>query len=125
MVTRLLWLAAAGAAGTLARYGLQGAVQRVAGAGFPWGTLAVNVVGCFLFGLVWTAASERHLLGGEPRIILLVGFMGAFTTFSSYVFETGELVRSAQWMMAAGNLALENALGFLGLAAGIVAGRWL
>lgn len=125
MISRLLWLAAAGAVGTLARYGLQGTVQRFTGAGFPWGTLAVNALGCFLFGVVWTAASERHLLGGELRIILLVGFMGAFTTFSSYIFETGELMRSAQWALAAGNLALENVLGFVGLFLGYLAGRLL
>jgi len=125
MMTRLAWLAAAGAAGTLARYGMQGVVQRHSGGTFPWGTLVVNVLGCFLFGVVWAAATERHLLGSEARIVLLMGFMGAFTTFSSFAFETGELLRSAQWVAAAGNVCLQNALGVAGLLAGMIAGRVL
>lgn len=125
MAMKLVWLAAAGMLGTFARYGLQGLVQRNTGGALPWGTLVVNVVGCFLFGLVWVAASERHLVGAELRIVLLVGFMGAFTTFSSYVFETGELLRGAQWGLAAANFLMENVMGFLGLMLGMLTGRAL
>ncbi len=85
----------------------------------------MNVLGCFLFGAVWVAAGERHLLGTEARIVLLMGFMGAFTTFSSFAFETGEMLRSAQWLAALGNLALQNVLGIGGFFAGVVAGRFL
>ena len=79
----ILWIALAGALGTLARYGLGGAVQTVLGQNFPWGTLVVNAIGCLLFGLVWTLAEERLLISGHLRFIVLVGFMGAFTTFST------------------------------------------
>lgn len=101
---KLLGIAVAGALGTLARYGLSGLVQRVHQSTFPWGTFAVNSLGCLLFGVVWTLAEERLLISGETRIILLVGLMGGFTTFSSYAYETSALLRDAEWMLAAGNL---------------------
>ena len=120
--SKLVWLAGAGAIGTIARWGLQGVVQRAAESPFPWGTLAVNALGCFLFGLVWTLAEERLLIGGETRLVVLVGFMGAFTTFSSYAFETGAMLRDTEWLLAAGNLLAQNGLGlgcfFLGVALG-------
>jgi fluoride exporter len=119
---RLLWLAFAGAIGTLARYWLSGLVQRAHDAGFPWGTLAVNALGCLLFGLVWTLAEERLVISGEMRLVLLVGFMGAFTTFSTYAFETGTLLRDAEWLLAGANLLAHNVVGlacfFLGAALG-------
>lgn len=122
MLKELAWLAVAGAVGTLARYGLGGLVQKYAGAGFPWGTLAVNVLGCFLFGLVWTLAEERLLISGQTRFILLTGFMGAFTTFSTFAFESGQLLRYADWPLVAANVAAQNLLGvgclFLGFALG-------
>jgi CrcB protein len=121
-VTKLLWLASAGALGTLARYGLGGLVQRVHQSTFPWGTFAVNAVGCFLFGLVWTLGEERLVIGGETRAIILIGFMGAFTTFSTFTFETGAMLRDAEWLLATANLLAHNGLGlacfFLGAALG-------
>ena len=121
MMKQLLWLAAAGAVGTLSRYGVSTLVHWLAGNKLPWGTLVVNVLGCFLFGLVWTLAEERLHLRGEFRFILLVGFMGAFTTFSTFAFETSGLLRDSEWALAAANLLGQNALGvaciFLGFAA--------
>ena len=120
--SKLAWLAVLGAAGTLARYGLGGFVQRLHGGAFPWGTLAVNALGCFLFGLVWTLAEERLVISGETRTIVLLGFMGAFTTFSTFAFETGAMLRDTEWLLAAGNLLAQNGLGlgffFLGAALG-------
>ena len=124
-VQKLLLVALAGAVGTLARYALAGAVQRVAPATFPYGTLVVNVVGCILFGLVWALADERLLISAEVRTILLVGFMGAFTTFSTYAFETGAFLRDAQWAAAAGNLIAQNVLGIAGFLVGLALGRVL
>ncbi len=121
--TKLAWLAAAGALGTLARYGLGGLVQRLVPATFPWGTLVVNGLGCFLFGLVWTLARERSLIGSDTQGIVLVGFMGAFTTFSTYAFETGAMVHEAQWARAAANLLAHNVGGLLLFFLGIAAGR--
>ena len=122
MTQKLLLLFFAGGAGTLARYGLDGLVQRLAGSSFPWGIAAVNLLGCFLFGLIGAMAAERGLISDETRIILLVGFMGAFTTFSTLIGETGGFLGDGQWFFAAANFTLQNAGGlivyFLGLAAG-------
>jgi fluoride exporter len=125
MIARLGWLAAAGALGTLARYGLAGAVQRLHDSGFPWGTLAVNTLGCFLFGAVWSLAEERLVISGETRLVVLIGFMGAFTTFSTYAFETGAMLRDAEWWLAAGNVLSQNLLGIAGFFLGGALGRSL
>lgn len=122
---KILLLALAGACGTLARYWLSGAVQGVMGRDFPWGTAAVNLLGCLLFGLVWVLADERQLIRAEFRVVLLVGFMGAFTTFSSLIFETGELMRGTQWAYAALNLMGQNLLGFAAFYIGAALGRVL
>ncbi len=125
MSQRLLLVAFAGALGTLARYGLSGAVQKIAGGDFPWGTFVVNMLGCFLFGMVWTLADERLVISHEQRIVMLGGFMGAFTTFSTFIFDTGSFVRDSQWLMASGNVLLQTAIGLAFLFLGIVTGRVL
>jgi fluoride exporter len=122
---KLAWLAVAGALGTLARYGLAGLAQRVSGASFPWGTLTVNLLGCFLTGLLWALFEGRWPVSGQTRAILLIGFMGAFTTFSAFMLETGELVREAEWIPAVANVVMQNGFGFLALLAGAMLGRML
>jgi CrcB protein len=122
---KLAWLALAGAIGTLARYGLSGLAYRICGTAFPWGTLVVNGVGCLLFGLVWTLAEERFLISGQTRLILLVGFMGAFTTFSTFAFETGQQLRDGEWLYMFGNIVAQNVLGLGALFLGFTIGRWL
>ena len=123
MLRELGWLALAGAAGTLCRYGLSSLVMKAAGGRFPWATLAVNVVGCFLFGLVWSLAAEKTLLGDQTRLIVLAGFTGAFTTFSTFAFETSAMVQSGQWMLALVYVVLQNVLGLLCVFAGFYAAR--
>ncbi|MFB3785659.1 MAG: CrcB family protein [bacterium] len=125
MDKKLVLIALTGGLGSLARYGLAGLVQRWAGSGFAWGTPVVNLLGCFLFGVIWSLAEERILISGETRAILLVGFLGAFTTFSTYVFETGELLRDAQWRWAAGNVCLQTFGGLAAFFAGLAGGRIL
>lgn len=120
---KLMLLALAGALGTLARYGLGGLVQRIGGEGFPWGTLAVNLAGCLAAGLLWTLFESRWTVSGETRAVVLVGFMGAFTTFSTLILETGHMVRASEWAHAGLNLILHNGLGFAALFAGIFIGR--
>ncbi len=122
---KIILLAIAGVLGTLARYWLGGFVQRAYGGVFPWGTYAVNMAGCFLFGVVWTMAEERLLISGEARTIILIGFMGAFTTFSSFIFETDRLLKDSQWALAAGNIALQNVSGIAFLMLGIALSRLL
>ncbi|MCF8032765.1 MAG: fluoride efflux transporter CrcB [Desulfarculaceae bacterium] len=124
-MSKLLLIALAGSLGTLARYGLGGLMHRLLPWPFPWGTLTVNLVGSFLFGLVWALAAERSIISGEARIIVLTGFMGAFTTFSTLMFESGELLRNSQWMLAVGNLALQNIAGLAAVFAGWALARAL
>lgn len=116
-------LALAGACGSLSRYWLSGMVHSWLGRSFPWGTAVVNIFGCLLFGLIWELGESRMLLSTETRIILLSGFMGAFTTFSSLIFESGELLRQAQYAYAALNICGETLLGFACLALGMALGR--
>jgi CrcB protein len=119
---RLFGIALAGSLGALARYGLSTWIQNTWPGPFPWGTLAVNLLGSFFFGLVWALAEERGLLSQEARIILLSGFMGAFTTFSTLMFESGQLLTGGRAVLAAANIGLQVVAGlgclFLGLALG-------
>lgn len=110
-------------AGTLARVALSTRVQSLASTHLPVGTATVNVLGCFLFGLAfsWFEGRPGHLL--EYRAILLAGFMGAFTTFSSYLFETVRLIDGGRIGVACGNLLLQNALGIGALYLGLGLGR--
>jgi len=104
-------LGLAGAAGTLSRYGLVRIVQRFYTTAIPTGTLAVNVLGCFLFGVVWVLSTERLTISPELRVVLLTGFLGAFTTFSSFLFETDQLLEQSRWLLAALNLTVEIGAG--------------
>ena len=123
MLHKLLLLALAGACGTLSRYGLVSFVHRISPGSFPLGTLTVNLAGCFVTGWLWSLFENRWPVSGETRILVLVGFMGAFTTFSAYVLETGEFLRASQWLEAAGNILLQNTLGFTALIFGAALGR--
>lgn len=123
---KLLLIAFAGAMGTLARYGLSGFVQRFSerfsGGTFPWGTAAVNLIGCFCFGAVWMALESR-LGWAEARVIILTGFMGAFTTFSTFMFESGDMIRDSQWVLALGNVLGQSVLGIVCLFIGLWVGK--
>jgi CrcB protein len=90
---RLLALALAGAIGTLARYWLTGLVHRFGKETFPLGTLVVNLLGCFLIGIVMYLVREHESLTPEMRVVLIVGLLGGFTTFSAFGYETLELLR--------------------------------
>jgi len=79
----------------------------------------VNAAGCFLFGVVWSLAEERVMMNANTQAIVLTGFIGAFTTFSTFIFETGELIRTEQWLLAFGNLGGQLLVGLLFLFAGI------
>jgi fluoride exporter len=125
MWQKLLLIALAGSLGTLARYGLGGLVQNFSGAMFGWGTVVVNLLGCLLFGIIWSSLEERWPTSGETRTIILIGFMGAFTTFSTFMFETEELLRKAEWLPAIGYFTLHNVGGLIALVAGLALGRLL
>lgn len=125
MTQKIVLLSIAGALGTIFRYGFAGLIQRSGGSSFPRGTFAVNMTGCFLAGLFWALSENRWAVSGETRIIVLVGFLGSFTTFSAMILETGMLLRSAEWSSAAANLAIQNGLGLAVLLAGMALGRMI
>jgi CrcB protein len=122
-MSKIALIALAGACGTLCRYWLSGLVYDLMGRDFPWGTWAVNIAGCFLFGLVWILAEERGFLSAQARILILTGFMGAFTTFSTFIFESGGLLNDGQWLKLVLNLAGQNLVGFAALYLGTGLGR--
>ncbi len=120
---KLLLIAVAGGLGALSRYGLSGLVHRWTDPSFPWGTAIVNIVGCFLFGLLWVAMEERFAVSPQTRVIVLTGFMGAFTTFSTYMFETQQLLEDSQYLVAFGNLGLQNIVGLAAIILGLTLGK--
>jgi CrcB protein len=125
MGQRLAWLAIAGALGTLARYGLASWVQRLAGGTFPWGTWTVNALGCLVFGFVWALAEERMSISAETRVIVLAGFMGAFTTFSAFIADGAKLAGEGNWLYFFLNFFGQNLLAFALMALGFFAVRLL
>lgn len=98
---RVLLIALFGLAGTLARYILEGIVQSRMGAAFPLGTLAVNLSGCFLLGLVGRFSLNHLWVPADWRVGLTVGLFGAFTTFSTFSWETARMLDGGEWMKAA------------------------
>lgn len=110
-MNKWLLLAAGGVCGTLGRYALAGAVYRWLGAAFPYGTLAVNTLGCFAAGLLGTLADEQFLLGPDARLFWMIGLLGAFTTFSSLIYESWRLMQDGQWLLAGANLTGSVLLG--------------
>ncbi|MBZ4648776.1 MAG: CrcB-like protein [Desulfomicrobiaceae bacterium] len=122
---KYLVIALAGALGALSRWALAGAVQTRWAGSFPMGTAVVNVFGCFLFGLIATVLDERMALPPETRLALLTGFLGAFTTFSTFTFETMALVRTGAVGLAVLNAAGQVAVGFFALYLGMVLARLL
>ena len=115
----LFLLAFAGALGTLARYGLSSAVNALTHSAFPWGIFITNILGSFLFGAVWEAAGVRGLFSDATRVILLTGFMGAFTTFSTFIFDTQSLLEQGSWFALGLNLCGQILLGLVALRMGI------
>lgn len=120
--TAALSLAAGGALGALARYGVSSGLHRVLGHRFPWGTLAVNLLGCFLIGFL-AARWDRADLARNHRLFWGVGFLGAFTTYSAFALETGILVRDGAWGGAGAYVGLHLVFGLVALFLGFAAAR--
>ena len=125
MMQRLFFLSLAGALGTLLRFLLLEFVKSKAGTALPVGTLVVNMTGCFLAGLFLQYAETRLHLGHDLRVIVMVGFMGAFTTFSSIIVDTADLIRNAHWLAVHVNLLAQNFVGLLCLYGGVSAAKAL
>jgi CrcB protein len=123
MLIQIVTLALSGALGTLARFGLTNVIQRAWPGSFPIGTLAVNLAGCFAFGLLWSIAEARIASAPALRLYALSGFLGAFTTFSTLAFDNATLATRGEWLQFGLNLGLSNALGIVLILLGIFLGR--
>jgi CrcB protein len=122
---RFLLICLGGAFGTGARYGVQILAVRWMGSSFPYGTLAVNVLGSILIGLVNEVAFTTSLIPPTVRVMLTIGVMGGFTTYSSFSFETLELAKDGAWLGAGANVLLNTALCLAGCGLGIALGKLL
>ena len=122
---KLLLIGCAGFVGTLGRYWLSGVVARRYGETFPLGTLAVNLIGCFLVGFLFYLMQERYLVNQNVRTIILIGLLGGFTTFSSLGLQTFTLLQDNEIALAALNVVASNVLGLLLVWAGYTLARAL
>ena len=110
---KTIFIGLAGLVGTLVRYWLSGLVARQYGETFPWGTLVVNLIGSFMAGAMYYLAEERFLISPTLRSVILIGFLGGLTTFSSYGLQTFTLLRDGEIGLATVNMAVSNGLGLL------------
>ena len=115
---KVLLIGLAGLVGTLGRYGLSGIIARRFGETFPTGTLVVNIAGCFLAGFLFYLLQERFLVNETVRTVVMIGFLGGFTTFSSFGLQTFTLLRDGELWFAAVNIIGSNLLGLLMVWAG-------
>ena len=122
-----LWIALGGALGSVARYALSGAVARMVGETFPWGTIIVNVTGCFVIGVlaVTTGPEGRVLTPPDVRQFLLIGVCGGYTTFSSFSLQTLNLIRGGELAGAAGNVGVSVIACMAAVWIGAIAGQAL
>lgn len=120
-----LWVAGGGALGSALRYGFALGVQRRLGAGWPFGTLAVNLLGSFLIGWVFHLLASREILAEGPRLFIVAGLLGGFTTFSAFSLETLRLLQEGAWPLAALYVALSTAGGLLAAWAGFQVAAWI
>jgi fluoride exporter len=110
---RLIFIGLAGFAGTLMRYWLSDWTARRFGETFPTGTLVVNLIGCFLAGLLFCLMFDRYLVSPTVRTVVLIGLLGGFTTFSSFGLQTFTLLRDGEMGLALFNIAISNVGGLL------------
>jgi CrcB protein len=116
---RLILIAVFGAVGTLARYGIQALLQVRSVGTFPYGTLLVNLSGCFLLGLIGQLTLNRLVISPDWRTAIAVGFFGGYTTFSSFGWETAKMLEDGKWLPATTYVAASVVVGLLLSIAGI------
>jgi fluoride exporter len=121
----VLAVALGGAAGAVARYGLDRLIEHHVFTVFPWSTFTINITGCFLVGAAVASLVDRHDLPAWLRAGVVVGFLGAYTTFSTFAQETRDLLVESHHLLAVANAAGSVAVGIAAVVAGLVAGRAL
>ena len=121
----LLWVGLGGGIGSMLRFGIAQAVQRVAGGAFPVGTLAVNVLGCLAIGFVVGRFDAAGEMASQAKAFWVVGLFGGFTTFSAFGLDTVGFLREQQYGSAVANVLLQLLLGLLAVAVGFWLARAL
>jgi len=114
-----------GFVGAAARYGIATWIGQRWGRSFPLGTFVINVSGSFLIGLLMTLMAERFTENPQWRLLLVVGFLGAYTTFSTFEYETGALLKDGEWLYAGLNVVMSVIVGFVALKLGEVMAKSL
>lgn len=107
-----------GFVGAVSRYGIAVWIGQRWGRSFPLGTFVINVSGSFLIGLLMTLMADRFTENPQWRLLLVVGFLGAYTTFSTFEYETGALLKDGEWLFAGLNVVLSVIVGFVALKLG-------
>jgi len=120
MVRNGLIVGIGGFVGAIVRYALAVWIGQTWGRSFPLGTFVINVSGSFLIGLLMTLFTERYSFDPAWRLLFVVGFLGAYTTFSTFEYETGKLIKDSEWYFAAMNVVLSVTVGFIALKFGEV-----
>lgn len=121
----ILLIALFGAAGAVSRYSLSGWVQNASRGDFPFGTMAVNLLGCFLLGVIFQFGQTSTAIPQEWRQGISIGFLGALTTFSTFSFETFQKIEAGSWGAALANMAVSLVLGLAAVWAGLTLARFL
>jgi CrcB protein len=120
-----LWVGAGGCLGAMARYAVNAWMTRRFGLGMPWGTFAINLSGCFLLGLALAVLDEHMTLPSQLRLALPIGFIGAYTTFSTFEYETLRTLQGGRPSLAIAYLLASVLLGYLAVWLGQASGKLL
>ena len=118
-----LWVGIGGGAGAIMRYGLGKQIARLWGTAFPYSTLVINLTGAFIIGILLTVLTERTLTDPLWRLLLVTGFLGGYTTFSSYTYEAMQLFEDGRWGAGLLYIGGSNGVGLLCCAAGMAIAR--
>ncbi|MCD6359104.1 MAG: fluoride efflux transporter CrcB [Dehalococcoidia bacterium] len=121
----IIYITVAGGLGVLGRYYMVGIVHRLLGTGFPYGTLVVNLLGSFLIGFVMQVSMSTDLVPRALRLALTLGFLGAFTTFSTFSYETFSYLEDGNWLMAGVNILANVVPCIIAVFLGYLLGRTL
>lgn len=122
---KFLLVAAGGALGALARYGMGSAIGSRMGSKFPFGTFTINIVACFMIGFILVTLGQRTELSEAWRFLIPIGFIGAFSTFSTFEWETFSSLQAGAYLATSIYVALSFFLGLVGVWLGVVLARWI
>jgi fluoride exporter len=122
---QLLLVGLGGFAGAVLRWAVDGWISERNPTAFPFGTLFINLTGSFVLGVLFALVVERDVLPADIRLPLMVGFLGAYTTFSTFMLESWRLVETGAYGLAAANLVGSVALGLVAVVAGLAVGRFV